>query len=183
LQEQKSTRGILPIAVGAIRFTILPAIEGPRNAERAMVENLDRKRLLNFLDKFYSGDVEAGLACCTDDIDFIANAPVDILPHMGQRHGKTEVREMWQAMHGSYSSMRHEAAVLVCEGDQVAANLRLFFRKRSNERMVQFEIAVFYTFRGGRIARIRAIMDSFDLVQQWLERDVVAILSGKPDAT
>jgi len=50
----------------------------------------------------------------------------------------------------------------------------------SNARIVQFDIAAFYTFRDGRIAEIREIMDTFDLVQQVLERDVVADLaSGK----
>jgi ketosteroid isomerase-like protein len=46
---------------------------------------------------------------------------------------------------------------------------------------VQFDIAVFYTLRDGRIAQIREVMDSFDLVQQLLERDVAADLTdNKP---
>jgi hypothetical protein len=48
-----------------------------------MVENLSRQRVLNFLDVFYSGDTEGALACCSDDVEFFANAPVDILPHLG----------------------------------------------------------------------------------------------------
>ena len=57
-------------------------------------------------------------------------------------------------------------------------NIRAFFRKRDNDRIVQFDIAVFYTFRSGRIAQIREIIDTFDLVQQVLERDVAADLTG-----
>jgi uncharacterized protein len=68
--------------------------------------------------------------------------------------------------------------ILVAEGDRVAANIRVFFRKSSNDRVVQFDIAAFYTLRDGRIAEIREIMDTFDLVQQVLERDVVADLAG-----
>ena len=42
---------------------------------------------------------------------------------------------------------------------------------------------VFFTFRDGQIAQIREILDTFDLVQQVLERDVAADLAGqKPDA-
>jgi hypothetical protein len=44
--------------------------------------------------------------------------------------------------------------------------------------MVQFDIAAFYTFRGDRIAQIREVMDTFDLVEQVLERDVSAFLKG-----
>ena len=68
---------------------------------------------------------------------------------------------------------------MVAEGDQVAAYLRAFFRKRSNERIVQFDMAVFYSFRDGRIAQIREIIDSFDLVQQVLERDISALLAER----
>ena len=144
-----------------------------------MAEDLHRQRVLNFLDAFYSGDIEGALARCSDDVDFIANAPIDILPHMGHRHGKAEVREMWQTIHGRYYQMRYEVPIIVAEGDKVATNIRVFFRKRSNNRIVQFDIAAFYTVRDGRIAEIREIIDTFDLVQQLLERDVAADLADK----
>ena len=142
-----------------------------------MVEHLNRQRVLNLLEAFYSGDIEGALSRCSDDIDFVANAPVDILPHMGHRHGKAEIREMWETIHARYSSMRYEVPIIVAEGDKVAANIRVFFRKRSNDRIMQFDIAAFYTLRDGHIAQIREIMDTFDLVQQLLERDVGAVLA------
>jgi ketosteroid isomerase-like protein len=143
-----------------------------------MSGDLHRQRVLNFLEVFYSGDIEGALARCTDDIDFLANAPVDILPHMGHRHGKDEVRQMWTTVHARYSEMRYEVPILLAEGDKVATHIRAFFRKSSNERVVQFDIAAFYTLRDGRIAEIREIIDTFDLVQQVLERDVTAVLTG-----
>ena len=143
-----------------------------------MVENLNRQRVLNFLDTFYAGDIEGALARCTDDVDFIANAPIDILPHMGHHRGKDELRTMWQTIHARYSNMRYEVPILIVEGDKVAANIRVFFRKSSNDRVVQFDIAAFYTLRDGRVSEIREIMDTFDLVQQVLERDVAADLAG-----
>ena len=56
--------------------------------------------------------------------------------------------------------------IIIAEGDRVAANIRVFFRKSSNARMVQFDIAAFYTFREGRIAQIREIIDTFDMPTQ-----------------
>ena len=147
-----------------------------------MIENLQRQRVLNFLDAFYAGDIEGALARCSDDVDFVANAPVDILPHLGHRHGKAEVGAMWKTVHTRYSNMRYEVPIIVAEGDKVAVNIRVFFRKRSNDRIVQFDIAAFYTLRDGRIAQIREIIDTFDLVQQVLERDISAVLAeSKPD--
>jgi ketosteroid isomerase-like protein len=150
---------------------------GSNTGGKKMIENLQRQRVLNFLDAFYAGDIEGALARCSDDVDFVANAPVDILPHLGHRHGKAEVGAMWKTVHARYSNMRYEVPIIVAEGDQVAVNIRVFFRKSSNNRIVQFDIAAFYTLRDGRITQIREIMDTFDLVQQVLERDVGADLA------
>jgi ketosteroid isomerase-like protein len=149
-----------------------------------MVEQLNRQRVLNLLDTFYAGDIEGALARCTDDIDYLASAPIDILPHLGHHRGKAEVREMWRTVRSRFSSMRYELPVIVAEGDKVATHLRAFFRKRSNDRVIQFDIAVFFTLRDGRIAQIREVMDSFDLVQQILERDLAAMLAeSRPEKT
>lgn len=145
-----------------------------------MSEELNRQRVLTMLETYYSGDLEGTLARCTDDVEFFSNAPVDILPHLGVRRGKAELRAMWQTVRQRYSEMRHEVPTIVAEGDKVAALIRVFFRKRSNDRVVQFDIAVFFTLRDGRIAQIRELMDTFDLVEQVLERDLSAVLTGKP---
>jgi hypothetical protein len=147
-----------------------------------MVESLNRQRVLNCLDVFYSGDVEGALSRCSDDVDFFSNAPVDLLPHMGRHHGKAELREMWKTVHTRYYDMRHEVRTIVAEGDKVAVDLRLFFRKSLNNRIVQFDLAAFYTLRDGRITHIREIIDTFDLVQQVLERDLAAAIAvTRPD--
>ena len=142
-----------------------------------MVENLNRQRVLNLLDTYYSGDIEGALSRCTDDVDFVANAPIDILPHLGHHRGKAELRQMWTTVHARYSSMRHEVPFIAAEDDKVAVHIRAFFRKRGNDRIVQFDIAVFFTFRDGRVAQIREVIDTFDLVQQVLDTDLVAVLA------
>ena len=146
-----------------------------------MVESLNRQRVLNFLDVFYSGDTEGALARCSDDIEFFSNAPIDILPHMGHHRGKDDVRRMWQTVHSRYSEMRYDLPINVTEADKVAANIRVYFRKVTNGRVVQFDIAAFYVLRDNRITRIREIMDTFDLVQQVLECDITTILTGRND--
>ena len=144
-----------------------------------MTEGSNRQRKMDFLNVLYSGDVEAALERCTDDVESLANAPIDILPHMGHRRGKEELREMWNAVRARYSELRCEVPILVAENDRAAALIRVFFRKNINQRMVQFDIAGFYTLRDGKISHIREVIDTFDLVQQLLERDVAAILTGR----
>jgi uncharacterized protein len=142
-----------------------------------MVEDLQRQRVLHMLEAFYSGDIEGALSRCSDDVDFLANAPIDILPHLGHHSGKDEVRQMWKTVHSRYSSMRYQVPFIIAEGNKVAAQIRVFFGKRSNNRIVQFDIAAFYTLRDGRIVAIREIMDTFDVVQQVVERDISMLLA------
>ena len=142
-----------------------------------MTEPLNRQRVLSLLDDLAAGDIEAALERCTDDVDFLTHAPIDILPHMGPRRGKAELREMWKTVHVRYSHIRYDAPIVIAEGDKVAAYLRAFFTKRSNARVVQFDMAAFYTLREGRVSQIREIIDSFDLVQQVLETDIATILA------
>jgi ketosteroid isomerase-like protein len=149
-------------------------------AELQVTDELNRQRILNMLEIYYSGDLEGTLARCTDDVEFFSNAPVDILPHLGAHRGKAEVRAMWETIYLRYSEMRHEVPIIVAEGDKVAVLIRLFLRKRNNNRMVQFDIAVFYTLRDGRVCQIREVMDTFDVVEQVLEKDLSAVLTGKP---
>ncbi|MBI5323209.1 nuclear transport factor 2 family protein [Bradyrhizobium sp.] len=144
-----------------------------------MTEELNRQRVLNMFETFYAGDIESALGRCTDDVEFFSNAPVDILPHLGSHRGKAELRAMWQTVYSRYTEMRHEVPIILAEGDKVAALLRLFFRKRANNRVVQFDLAVFFTLRDGRISQIREVMDTFDLVEQVLEKDLSSLLTGK----
>ena len=143
-----------------------------------MIASLNRQRVLNFLESFVAGDVEGALSCCADDVDYLASAPIDILPHMGHHHGKDEARKLWQTVHARYDNLRHEVRTIVADGDKVAVDLRAYFRKRTNQRIVQFDLAAFYTVREGRISHIREIIDTFDLVQQVLEIDLGSILAG-----
>jgi ketosteroid isomerase-like protein len=152
---------------------------GVARTENLMVEEFHRQRVLNLLEAFYRGDIERALSMCSDDVDFFSNAPVDILPHLGHRRGKDEVREMWETVHKRYSSMRYQMPFIVAEGDKVAIQIRVFFGKRRNKRVVQFDIAVFFTFVDGKIAGIREIIDTFDLIQQVVESDIISLIAAK----
>jgi predicted ester cyclase len=144
-----------------------------------MMKDLNRRRVLDMIEAFYAGDIERALSFCSDDVDFFSNAPVDILPHLGHHRGKDEVRKMWQTVHQRYSSMRNEMPFIAAEDDRVALHLRAFFVKRLNGRTVQFDVAVFYTFADGKIVKIREIIDTFDLIQQVVERDFIAMIAAR----
>jgi uncharacterized protein len=144
-----------------------------------MIKELQRRRVVDMIDAFYAGEIERALTFCSDDVDFFSNAPIDILPHLGHHRGKDDVRQMWKTVHERYDSMRHEMPFIAAEDDKVAVHLRAFFGKRRNQRIVQFDLAVFFTLRDGKIVKIREIIDTFDLIQQVVERDFITTIAAR----
>jgi limonene-1,2-epoxide hydrolase len=63
-------------------------------------------------------------------------------------------------------------AFIAVDGLKIATMQRLFIKKRNDQRLVQFDLAEFFTLRTGRIIQHRAFFDSFDLIQQLLGRDL-----------
>ncbi len=137
-----------------------------------MSEDLHRRRVLNFLDAFYSGDIDAALACCDDEFDSITYAPIELFPHLGHKHGQSWVAEAIQTQQKRYSSRKYEIKFMTVEGAKVATIQHLSLRKRNDDRVVQLQVADFFTLRGGRILEHRSFFDSFDLVQQLLGQDL-----------
>jgi ketosteroid isomerase-like protein len=137
-----------------------------------MSEDLHRRRVLNFLDAFYSGDTDAALACCDDEFDSITYAPVELFPHLGHKHGQSWVAEAIRTQQERYSSRKYEIKFLTVDGAKVATIQHVSLRKRNDGRVVQLETAEFFTLRGGRILEHRSFFDSFDLIQQLLGQDL-----------
>jgi len=77
-----------------------------------MVEDLHRQRVLNFLDAFYAGDIDAAVACCDDEFDTITYAPIELFPHLGHKHGRSWVAEAIRTQQDRYSSRKYEIKLL-----------------------------------------------------------------------
>ena len=137
-----------------------------------MVEDLHRQRVLNFLDAFYSGDTEAAMACCDDEIDSITHAPIELFPHLGHKHGRAWVAEAIKTQQKRYVSRKYEIKMMVADGDNVATMQFLSLRKRNDDRVVHLEAAEFFVLRAGLILMHRSFFDSFDFVQQLLGKDL-----------
>ncbi len=144
-----------------------------------MDEDLNRQRMLNFLDVYYAGGIEGALDRCSDDVAFLANAPIDILPHMGQHRGKAALRQMWNTIHDRYSGHALRGADRGRAGRQGGGPAPgVLPQARQCARGAVRRRGVLATLRDGKITEIREVIDTFDLVQQVLERDVAAALTA-----
>ena len=137
-----------------------------------MSDDDNRQCVLAFIGAYYSGDAATALACCTEDFDTITYAPVDLFPHLGHKHGKAWVSEAIAIQQQRYSSRKHDILFIAADGPKVATMTRAALTKHNDGRVVQMDVAEFFTLRGGRIAEHRSFFDSFDFVQQVLGHDL-----------
>src|SRR5258708_30828320 len=137
-----------------------------------MHQRLARQRVLDYLEAFYAGDVGRAQDCCDDEIDSITYAPVELFPHLGHKHGKAWVAEAIRIQQERYLTRRSEITFIAVDGLKVATMQRVFMQKRNDQRLVQFQLAEFFTLHAGPIIEHRSFFDSFDLVQQLLGRDL-----------
>ena len=137
-----------------------------------MDERQTRQRVLDYLEAFYAGDVVRTLDCVDDEIDIITYAPVELFPHLGHKRGKAWVPEAIQTQQTRYLNRKYEIKFMAVEGAKASVMSRLRMEKRSDGRVVQFDIAEFFTLRDGRIVEYRSFFDSFDLIQQLLGQDL-----------
>lgn len=137
-----------------------------------MTEDVNRKCVLDFLKAFYSGDIDATMACCDDDFDTITYAPVELFPHLGHKHGKSWIPDAIRTQQQRYTSRKYEITFIAADGPRVAAMLRLALLKRNDQRVVQFDNAEFFTLSSNRIREHRSFFDSFDVVQQVIGHDL-----------
>jgi hypothetical protein len=144
----------------------------PHGSDGKRIVRILEQRVCDHLAAFYSGDVDAALANCAEDIDYICYAPTGVLPHLGQRRGKAETESSWRAVVNRYPRMRHEVRFIVADDNKAAVIIRVHYYKRDSGRVVQMDVADFYTFRNGLIVEIRQFFDSFDLVEQLIEREI-----------
>jgi ketosteroid isomerase-like protein len=151
-------------------------------AEHAQMAAIGSHQLiLDYLAACYDGDLDRAAAFYHDDIDFICYAPVELFPTLGQKRGKPEMIFALTGLRDRFSVVDYAVDFIAAEGDRVAAKLVLRLRDTGDDRIIRFEIGNFFTLRDGRIVTYRQFLDSFDVAQQVLGRDLVsAILKSAP---
>ena len=141
-----------------------------------MVEQLHRRLVLKYLEASHAGDIDAALACCTEDVSTLAYLPVELFPHLGPRQGKAAVAELLRHQMARYSRRSFEITFLIATGEAAAAILEVSLTKRADGRVIRLTVGNFFTFRRGLIAEMRAFLDTVDAIEQLTGRDVVALL-------
>ena len=115
-------------------------------------------------------DVERVMAFIADDVNWLVQGPVDLFAFFGQRHGKAAVLEGYREIGLRLDVTAYQVETLLVEGDRAAALIRLTSVVRATDKVMSVRTSQFSRFRDGKVIEMRAIVDSYDMVEQTLGR-------------
>ena len=107
-------------------------------------------------------------ALIDDEIDWAIYGPIDMFPFFGARHGKAAVLEVIRQIADNVRVHRFDRESIMLGAEAAASMLRFSLTMLDANKPVSLRVAHFVQFKAGRLAKIRVLVDTFDLVEQAL---------------
>jgi ketosteroid isomerase-like protein len=119
-------------------------------------------------------DIEGALSLIDDDVDWLVQGPVDVFSFLGQRRGKAAVREGYREIARRLEMTDYEVEALLVDRDRSAALIRIRSIVCATRRVISVRTSQFAQYRDGKIVKMRAVIDTYDMVEQTLGRGLGA---------
>jgi len=103
-----------------------------------------------------------------DDVDWAIYGPIDMFPFFGARRGKAAVLEVLRLIADNIRVRRFDRETIMLGVDSAASMLRYSLTALDSHKPISLRIAHFAQFKADRLASIRVLVDTFDLVEQAL---------------
>jgi ketosteroid isomerase-like protein len=107
-----------------------------------------------------------------EDVDWAIYGPIDMFPFLGARHGKSAVLDVIKQIADNFRVRRFDRETIMLGVDSAASMLRYTLTALDTNKPISLRVAHFAQFKAGRLSSIRVVLDTFDLVEQVLGRDI-----------
>jgi ketosteroid isomerase-like protein len=115
-------------------------------------------------------DIAGAIALIDDNVDWLVQGPVDVFAFFGQRRGKAAVLDGYLEVARKLDVTGYDVEALLVEGDRAAAMIRLTSIVRATGKVMTVRTSQFSRFRAGKMVEMRAVLDSYDMVEQTIGR-------------
>jgi len=112
------------------------------------------------------GDLTALADVLDDDVDWAIYGPIDMFPFLGARRGKAAVIEVFRQVADNIEIRRFDREAVMLGNDQASSLVRYSLTARDASGPISIRAAYFAQFKRGRLACLRVLLDTFDLVEQ-----------------
>jgi len=107
-----------------------------------------------------------------ESVDWMIYAPVTVFPYAGPRRGREAAVQALREIMDEYALEGYDREIVMRQGDQVAVMGVVRVRQRATGRCLRYRGADFMRFKDGRLISLRHFVNSFDLAEQALGRDL-----------
>ena len=107
-----------------------------------------------------------------EDVDWTIYGPIDMFPFLGARRGRPAVLEVIRQIADNFRVHRFDREAIMLGADSASSMLRYSLTALDTNKPISLRVAHFAQFKAGRLSSIRVLIDSFDLVEQVLGRDI-----------
>ena len=111
-------------------------------------------------------------AAIDEDVEWAVYGPIDMFPFLGARRGREAVVEAVRQIADNVTVRKFERERVMLGVDSAASMLRYSLTLRDQNKPISTRLAHFAQFKAGRLSSIRVLVDTFDLVEQVLERPI-----------
>jgi len=107
-----------------------------------------------------------------EDVNWTIYGPIDMFPFLGARRGKAAVLEVLRQIADNIRVRRFDRETIMLGVDSASSMLRYSLTMLDSSKPISLRLAHFAQFKAGRLASIRVLIDTFDLVEQALGRPI-----------
>ncbi len=107
-----------------------------------------------------------------ENIDWAIYGPIDMFAFFGARRGKRAVLDVVREISSMVRLHRFDRESIMLGEDSAASLMRYSVTPVKLGNPISVRIALFVQFKAGRLISMRAVVDTFDLVEQVLGRPI-----------
>jgi ketosteroid isomerase-like protein len=107
-----------------------------------------------------------------EDVDWAIYGPIDMFPFLGSRRGKLAVLDVVKQIAENFRVHRFNRESVMLGVDSASSMLRYSLTALDSNKPISVRLAHFAQFKAGRLSSIRVLIDTFDLVEQVLGRQI-----------
>jgi ketosteroid isomerase-like protein len=111
-------------------------------------------------------------AVLDENVDWAIYGPIDMFAFFGQRRGKQAVIDTVRQIGATVRLHRFDREAVMLADESAASLMRYSLIPANSSRPISVRVAQFTQFRAGRLTNLRAVIDTFDLVEQSLGRQI-----------
>lgn len=111
-------------------------------------------------------------AILDENVDWAIYGPIDMFAFFGMRRGKRAVIDTVRQIGDTVRFRLLDQETVILANNSASCLARYSLTPANTGRTISVRMAQFTHFRAGRLANLRAVIDTFDLVEQSLGREI-----------